>query len=129
MSQTKKRQSEAIKALLEADSISAAAEQAGVCRRTLYRWLDDPGFQAALREARKRPYVVAMSRLCQLANKAVTVLSRALDGEPVTKNAFLAARAVLEFAGTVRADDLEARLAQIEERIAGVTNAASATAR
>ena len=128
MKQLKKRQSDAIDALMRAPSISAASEQSGVPRATLHRWLSDPAFLAALRAARRRPFVVAMSRLCQLSNKAVTVLSQALDGEPVTKVAFLAATRILEFAGAVRADDLEARLSEIEARIAEVTSAASASA-
>ena len=58
-----------------------------------------------------------MSRLCQLAGKAVTVLAEALDGKDISKTKFLSARTILELAGQAVAGDIEARLSEIEREL------------
>jgi hypothetical protein len=120
MTQPRKSQEAAIEALLRHESISAAATSAKISRRTLQRWMRDPGFQRQLREARDISHGHALARLCELANKAVSVLEKALDGEPVSKGAFLAARAVLEFAGNAEVDDLRAQVESMRSELAGL---------
>ncbi len=47
------KQDKALIALLTEPTITAAAKKAGIGERTLYRWLDDPLFAGALRQARR----------------------------------------------------------------------------
>lgn len=120
MAQPRKSQEAAIEALLRCESISAAATSAGIGRRTMQRWMRDPDFQRQLREARDMSHGHALARLCELANKAVSVLERALDGEEIPKSAFLAARAVLEFSGNAKVDDLRAQVEAMRAELAGL---------
>lgn len=112
-----------IAALLESSSITQAARVAQLSRKTFERMLAEPDFQRELREARARAFGMAMSRLCHHANKAVDVLVEALDGASIGKTRFLAACRVLEFAGQVRTDDVESRIAEIEAQLRGLTEA------
>jgi len=107
-----------IGALLQCESVSQAAEQAGMSRQHVHRLLRDPDFAKALRRARAEAHNHAMSRLCHLSSKAVSVLESALDGTDIPKTQFLAARAVLDFAGQAVADDVESRLEEIEQQLA-----------
>jgi len=117
MSQREKRREVAIAAILECESITQAAQRAGLSRQHLTRLLRDPDFAKALRAARSEAHGHAMSRLCRLSSKAVTVLESALTGDDVSKTKFLSARTILELAGQAVANDVESRLAEIEEQL------------
>lgn len=107
MAQKKNRQQQAIEALLECDTISAAATKSGVPRRTLTSWLrDDLDFQRALSEARERAYGLALGRLAKAANKAVTTLILGMDGTEITQNQRMCARDILTFASQARGEDV-----------------------
>jgi len=92
----KKNYDRLISSLLTSESISQAAEKAGMSRQHVHRLMRSPDFRAALRQARSIAHGHAMSRLCELASQAVTVLELTLNGGTVNKTQFLAARAVLE---------------------------------
>lgn len=109
-----------ISALLDSESISQAAEKAKVSRQHLHRLLRDPHFQKALRQVRSQVHGHAMSRLCRLSSKAVSVLESALNGDDIPKTKFLAARAVLDYAAEAVAADVESRLAEIEQQLEGM---------
>ena len=49
-------QEQVILALLTAPTVEKAAEQCGVGCRTVYRWLDDPGFMGEYRKARRHAF-------------------------------------------------------------------------
>ncbi len=110
-----------ISALLDSESISQAAEKAKVSRQHLHRLLRDPDFVKALRAARSTAHGHALSRLCQLSSKAVSVLESALSGDDVSKTKFLSARTILELAGEAVAADVEARLDEIEGQLERMT--------
>lgn len=119
MSRSQKREDDAITALLEAPSVARAAVQAGITRRQLDRWLDNPDFQRRLRRARDRVFGAALCRLCALASEAVEVLARGLEDNPsVNRIQLWSAKAILEHAGLARADELSELQARLEQVLA-----------
>ena len=68
------RQRAAIAALLAAPSVLAAAHNAGVGARTLYRWLEDPTFRKALQEAEDLAIDAASRRLLSGQSQALDTL-------------------------------------------------------
>lgn len=60
----------AIKALMTNPTQKAAAEASGTSLRTLERWLADPEFQAALREAQEQVFTHVGSGLIGLQSKS-----------------------------------------------------------
>jgi transposase-like protein len=65
------RQSRAIECLLTADSVTEAARQAGVGRTTLYAWMKEPRFQAALAESRRAGHHARLNQLRRLVPEAL----------------------------------------------------------
>jgi AcrR family transcriptional regulator len=92
----------AIEALVAGSTVSAAAEQAGVSRATLHRWLaSDHVFLAAFNDRKAEVMAEVRGQLRSLAGEAVAVYRSVLDP---TKGASLTARlkvarAVLEMVG------------------------------
>ena len=108
----------AVLALCESGSISAAAERAGVNRKTLGQWLKkDVDFQQALQEARTEFMRHGTSRICGLIGKAVDAIASALAGVEIDKNQFLSARFVVETALAIQEQDLDLRVGRLEERV------------
>jgi DNA invertase Pin-like site-specific DNA recombinase len=69
-----RKKEQAITGLLTQRNIEEAARYAGIGTTTLYRWLKDPAFQAAYREARVTAFAQAGARLQQAAGPAVTTI-------------------------------------------------------
>ncbi len=110
------RQEAAITALLAAPTQAAAAATCGVSEPTLRRWLKLPPFRRAYLDARRQVVEGVVSRLQQLATKAVEALERNLTCEnPATE--VRAALGVLEqtFRG-VELLDLAERVEELEQR-------------
>lgn len=113
------RKEAAIAGLLAHESVRAAAESAGVNERTLFRWLQEPGFSEAYRRAREESLRQAVSVLQRAMTRAVETLLQIMDNdEAPTGSRVSAARTVLEhgFRGAELLD-LEARMKQIEQAI------------
>jgi hypothetical protein len=94
-----RHQERAITSLLVCGSVTAAAKRAGIGKRTLLRWLDEPTFAAAYKDARKkfadRSLAAVAAPLCQAGRKAVKALVKNLTaGSAATQNA--AAVAILD---------------------------------
>jgi hypothetical protein len=105
-------------ALLEQPTVAAAAHSAGVHRATLYRWLKEPRFQAAYREARREALRLATARLQQISGEAVEAL-REIVGDRSQQGASRvgAARCILDYAAKMtELEDFGERLARLEER-------------
>lgn len=75
------RMQKALEALLEAPTLRAAAEAAGIHRVTLYKYLKDPQFAEALAEARAEVRRVSAARLDALLSQALDVLGQDMAGE------------------------------------------------
>lgn len=69
------RQARVIAALLLAPTVTAAAREARVPRRTLYTWRREPAFRQALHDARKRLVEVAIARACSVMGRTIVDLA------------------------------------------------------
>ena len=97
---------QAIAAVLSHRSIEDAAREVGISPNTLVRWMKEPEFQAACREARRAVFSHAIGRLQDAAGAAVTtVLKIMLDPNAPAATRLRAAEVVLEQA--VKAGEME----------------------
>ncbi len=113
------KQYKAVRALLAAPDVTAAAKDAGVSRDTLYRWMGEPAFVAAVREAEADALAAVSRSLVRLATRAAATLEAAMDTPyaPVTVKV-RAADAVLSRLLQVRElVTLEARVRELEARM------------
>jgi hypothetical protein len=76
-----RKQELAISALLATQTLAEAAHAAELGEATLRRWLKLPSFRRAYLDARRQVVEGVVSRLQQLATKAVDALERNLDCE------------------------------------------------
>jgi hypothetical protein len=112
-----RKQEEAIAALLSHKHIPDAATAVGVSAKTLLRWLKEPEFDAAYREAKRGAFSQAIARLHQMSSAAVTTLGKVmvdLSTPPATK--VRAADSILNH--TIKAienEDIETRVAALEQ--------------
>ncbi|HKH99289.1 MAG TPA: hypothetical protein VN841_10285 [Bryobacteraceae bacterium] len=106
----------AIVALLSQRSVDDAARVAGVGVRTLYRWLREPEFHAAYREARRDAFGQSAARLQQMSTAAVSTLGKIMvDPNAPAASRVRAADSVLDHAAkAIEIEDLEARLVALE---------------
>ena len=72
------KQRKAVEALLATGEVSAAAREAGVSRATLHRWLKEPAFLAAVREAEARALDDLSRLLVRLGRTAAATLAKAM---------------------------------------------------
>lgn len=112
------KQRTAIRALLTEPDTTAAAKTAGVSRDTLYRWLADSAFQAALQDGEAAALTEVSRALVRLAGRATATLEGAMTDETTT--ASVKARAadavlgrLLQLRGLV---DLESRVTDLKAR-------------
>ncbi|HEV2125560.1 MAG TPA: hypothetical protein VGW38_22640 [Chloroflexota bacterium] len=112
-------QARAITALLSSPTIREAAEAAGVTERTIHRYMQEPAFQAALREAEGRAIDDAVRQLVGLASDAIETLRMILANPKVSPSVRLrAAAGVLDFMMRMReVRNVEQRLSRLEEQI------------
>ncbi len=115
--QRKKNEDTLLLALACGATVEAAAKQAGVCDRTAYRRLEDPDFNARLRQVRTDMTRRSAGMLTAAAGEAVRTLL-ALQKESTPPAVRLgAARAILEIGMKVREmAELEADLRDLEEK-------------
>jgi hypothetical protein len=91
-------QERAIAALLSEPTRAAAATQAGVSEATLGRWLKDPAFGVAYRQARRELVRAAVERLQAAAAEAVDTLRSIARGGAKDGDRVRAAVALLDLA-------------------------------
>jgi hypothetical protein len=110
------RQQKVIGALLTEPTLEAAAQCAGVCRATLWRWLQDERFSKAYHQVRRESVRQAVARLQQASSEAVDTLRDVMQcatAHPAAKVS--AAKAVLEFSlKAIELEDLALRIEQLE---------------
>jgi transposase-like protein len=91
---------QAIAALLSHRSVEEAARAVGISPNTLLRWMKEPEFEAALREAQRTAFSEAIGRLRDFAGAAVTtVLKIMVDSNAPAGTRLRAAEIVLEQGG------------------------------
>ncbi len=73
------KQRRAVEALLATGEVSAAAREAGVRRETLHRWLREPIFLQAVRQAETQTLDELSRLLVRLGRTAVATLAKAMS--------------------------------------------------
>jgi hypothetical protein len=111
------KQAQAIEALLSEPTQEKAAEKAKVSRATLARWLAEPVFRQALKEARNQLLENILTALQAASVKAVQTLGEVMDDTTAQPSARVsAAKAVLDNLLRSREQlELEERLKTLEE--------------
>ena len=111
------KQARGIAALLTESTIQAAAAKAGVAPKTIYKWLKQPAFSAALSKAQAQEIDAAAARLAGGLPQALDELERLIttaQSEAVRRQAvsewITHALRLREFS------DLESRIAALEGR-------------
>ena len=108
---TRKRR--AILALIEHGAVSQAADAIGCARQTLYRWLKEPEFAQALRDASGSQVADASRRLDALLLRAIAELEKLLGSESDHQRR-LAAESILSHGVRLR------ELTELEERVSAL---------
>ena len=107
---------EAIAALLTQRNTEDAARAVGIGVSTLLRWMKEPEFNTAYREARRLAFGQAVARLQQASSAAVpTLLKVMVDPASPPSTRVRAADSVLDHAAkAIEIEDIEARLTEFE---------------
>ena len=107
---------EAIAALLTQRNTEDAARAVGISVSTLLRWMKEPEFNAAYREARRLAFGQSVARLQQASSAAVaTLLKVMVDPASPPSTKVRAADCVLDHAAkAIEVEDIEARLTALE---------------
>lgn len=111
-----RKQEEAIAALLTQRNMDEAAKAAGIGTRTLLRWMKEPEFDTAYREARRKAFDQSIARLQQGTSAAATTLLKLLidAGTPASVRARVADSIFNHAAKAIEIEDIEARVAALE---------------
>lgn len=109
------KQLKAILALLTERTMQDAAKKSGVSETTLWRWMQEPEFQSAYRQARRSVVEKAIGELQAACSEAVKTLHRNLSCG-VASTEVTAAKIILEQATKgVELIDLQERLESLEQ--------------
>ncbi len=115
------KQEAAIVALLNEPTVARAAITADVDERTMHRWLADPDFARAYRNARRLAFAQAIAVTQRYAPLAVHALGKIMADTKVTAAARVsAATALLKFSReSIELDDLASRVDELERSLGG----------
>jgi len=110
-------QAKALESLLTTGNLTTAAEAAGVSRRTLHRWLNEPAFRLALATAEAEALAAVARSMAFNADKAAAALVSILDAPEATdRDKIAAAKAFLASLPTVRLlGSIEGQLSELRE--------------
>jgi hypothetical protein len=113
------KQEAAIAALLTADNLERAAEQAGVSVSTLKRWRKDNSFRQAYAVARAEILERTTALLLDQTKYAVATLRKCLTSDK-TADRIRAANAILSHSmKAMELNDLAERIAELENKLGG----------
>ena len=114
-----RKMEEAIAALLIQRNVEEAAKAIGIAPNTLLKWMKQPEFDAAYREARRLAFRQSVARLQQASGAAVsTLLKVMLDVNAPHSTRVRAADSVLDHAAkAIEIEDVEARVAELERAV------------
>ncbi len=110
------KQAHALNALLTCGTLTDAAKHSEVGTRTLFRYLKDPAFIEAYRQARSEQVRQTMCQVQRIGAKAAKVLEQILDDAFTKPSArVMAARTVLDLSlRAIEIEDLAVRLDRLE---------------
>src|SRR5262249_7914700 len=115
-SQFDRKKEAAIAALLTQRNLEEAARSIGISANTLLKWMMEPEFDVAYRDARRAAFRQSIARLQQACSAAVTTRLKVMvepGAPPSTK--VRAADSILDHsAKAIELEDIEARVAELE---------------
>jgi hypothetical protein len=116
-----RKQEEAVAALLTQRNIEEAAKATGIAPNTLLKWMKEPEFQAAYREARRAAFGQAIARLQQGTSAAATTLLRMMiePGTPPSVRVRAAEAVFNHAAKAIEIEDIDARVTALEAAAEG----------
>ncbi len=111
-----RKKEQAIAALLTHRNLEEAARAVGVVPNTLLRWMKEPEFDVAYREARRLAYGQSVARLQQAASAASsTLLKIMIDPNSPPSCRLRAADSVLSHAAkAIELEDIDVRVTELE---------------
>ena len=114
-----RKKEDAIVALLTQPNVEAAARAVSVDPKTLQRWMKEPEFDRAYREARRRAYGQSISRLQQGSSAAATTLLKVMvdPGTPASTKVRAAESVLSHAAKAIEIEEIEARLTELEQAV------------
>ena len=115
-----RKKEEAIAALLTQRNIEEAAKAIGIAANTLLRWMKEPEFNRAYREARRQAFGQSIARLQQATSAAAATLMKIMvDQNAPASTRVRAADSIFNHAAkAIEIEDIEARVTELE-RAAG----------
>jgi hypothetical protein len=115
------KQRKAVEALLATGEVTATAKEVGVARETVQRWLRQPAFLQAVRDAEAKALDDLSRLLVRMGRTAAATLAKAMN-DPATPMATRVRAADVALARLLQLRELatlETRVAELE-RLAGV---------
>ena len=111
-----RKQEEAIAALLTQRNIDEAAKSIGIAPNTLLKWMKQPEFLTAYREARRDAYRQAIARLQQGTSAAATTLLKTMidPSTPASVKVRVAEAIFNHAAKAIEIEDIDARVSELE---------------
>jgi transposase-like protein len=118
-SKSSRQRDEAVLALLSQRSIEEAARVAGIAPNTLRRWMKQPEFDAAYREAKREMFSQSLARLQNASPAAAsTIIKLTLDPSTPAATKLRAAESILDRAAkAIETEDIQARLTAMEQKV------------
>lgn len=111
-----------VEAILATSTLVAAAKQAKVTEQTVYNWLKDPEFKAALDSAYDDLFTQTCRRLKKLAGEAVERLASEMDDDDPNRDRIAAADKLLAHAlRYADAVEMKQKVQELEQRISDLT--------
>jgi hypothetical protein len=111
-----RKKEEAVAALLTQRNIDEAAKATGISPNTLLKWIKEPEFQVAYREARRAAHAQSIARLQQATSAAVSTLLKVMvdAGTPASTKVRAADSVLNHSAKSIEIEDIEVRVAALE---------------
>jgi hypothetical protein len=112
------KQLKAIEHLIMMGDVSSTAREVQVSRKTVYAWMKQPAFRAALADAQQEALQAVCRQLMTLRRRVVKALGDGLAREESMSNRLRAAELWLsKLPAWLQAADLEARVTELERRV------------
>ena len=110
------RQQKAIEALTQAGTVTAAADAAGVVRKTVYQWLQLPEFEQALTQAKGEALGELSRRLLAMSSLAADTIENVMNDQDASPAVRLRAAdtELNRMLQVNQAHDLEERISRLE---------------
>jgi hypothetical protein len=111
-----RKKEEAIVALLTHRNVEEAARAIKIGTKTLFRWMKDPEFDAAYRDAKRSAFSQAIARLHQMSSAAVTTLGKIMldPNAPASTRVRAADSIVNHTVKVIEIEDHGARISALE---------------